>query len=161
MKELRLIFPRCITLLGLVFVGWYPRRDVWGRLRLPPSFELLPEAKRILAEFGGLKFGQRTNFTWFDPSAGEEVVGEIRQFEVLCGHRLYPLGFREHQDREYLLVDESGVIYLLSDGLQPFASSFNRALQLLFWKVQRRVQIDRDLQSTGMAGKNWYIDGPS
>jgi hypothetical protein len=150
--------PTWMTTIALVFNGWWPGRDVWGRLKLPPSFEAFPEAKRILARYGGLTFGPKTDYTRFDPSAGEEVADDIKEYQKQVGRRLYPVGYREHQDREYLLVDEAGIIYLLTDELRPMASSFERLLGYIVWKVERRRDIDEELRPHGLAGKAWRLE---
>jgi hypothetical protein len=161
MGELRILWPQWLTKMTLLFSGWYPSRDVWSQLKLPDAFESFPEAKRILAKFGGLKFGPTTDYTCFDPSAANKVIECIKGYEKKIGLRLYPLGVCEHQDIEYLLVDERGIIYLLADELKPMASSFDRALQYLVWQVWRQRDIDQDLQRVGMAGKTWRLDDGS
>ena len=110
MRQIRILWPLWMTKIALLFSGWRPNRNVWGRLKLPPSFEVFPVAKEILTRYGGLKFGPSTDYARLDPSLAEEVVNEIKEYEKKIGGRLYPLGIREHHDREYLLVDETGVI---------------------------------------------------
>jgi hypothetical protein len=134
---------RWTTIPRLVFAGWRPNRNVWARLKLPASFEVFPEARRILSRFGGLKFGDRNELARLDPSSGDEVSDQIRACEKLLGRRLYPLGYREHQDREYVLVDEAGTVYLLAgDTLHLLAASFEIAIDDLARCVIRRRAAD-------------------
>src|SRR5437867_2138353 len=102
---------RWTTWLKLLLAGWRPNRNVWDQLKLPRSFPVFPEAKRVLAEFGNLKFGTANDHVHLDPSSGEEIAEEIHLYEAALGRSLYPVGFMEHQDRIYLLVDENGIVY--------------------------------------------------
>src|SRR5687768_3399486 len=70
---------RWTTVLRLIFAGWHPRRNVWGRLKLPGGFEVFPEAERVLGRFGGLRFGDRNEHARLDPSVGDEEVGRINE----------------------------------------------------------------------------------
>ncbi|HEX2973072.1 MAG TPA: SUKH-3 domain-containing protein [Tepidisphaeraceae bacterium] len=151
---------RWTTIVRLVFAGWYPKRDRCPQLRLPMSFELFPAAKRVLAEFGNLKFGNSSERTWLDPSSGDEVADRIWECEGKLGRRLYPIGYYEHQDRDYYLIDESGIVYeLWGDTLEPLASSIERALEHVFLRGMRRNRdIDEDLKAIGMQGKQWHLD---
>jgi hypothetical protein len=131
---------------------------VWERLKLPKSFPVFPEAKRILAEFGDLKFSDRTESVDLDPSVGEEVADEIRVFEKKLGRPLYPVGILEGGDALYLLIDDKGFVYALSGRLlEPFASSFERAIEYL---VRPKTEGERmeDLQAAGVLGKVWKLD---
>ena len=102
---------RWSTWLRLLLAGWRPGRNVLNRLTLPESLEVFPEAERILAEFGNLRFGDRNDQVRLDPSLGQEIVEQLKMYERELGRRLYPLGVWQHQDRIYLLVDENGVVY--------------------------------------------------
>jgi hypothetical protein len=148
------------TAARLLLAGWRPGRDVWGRVQLPHAFESFPEAQRVLSRFAGLRFGDRNDFAVLDPCAGEEEVGQIRQCERKVGRRMYPVGFAEHQDRAYYLVDEAGVVYLMfpGDELQPLASSFERALDSIARRSIRRRERDDDLRPLGLAGTSWTLE---
>jgi len=125
---------RWTTAFRLFLAGWRRKTNQWDGLRLPPSFEVFPEARRVLTKFGGLRFGGSNEYICLEASAGEEVVDQIRKCEAKIGRRLYPVGFREHQDREYFLVDEDGTAYLIAGGaLYIVASSFERALDHIVW----------------------------
>ncbi len=102
---------------------------------------MFPEARRVLSEYGNLKFGDRNEWVHLDPSVGDEVAEQIGRWEKEIARPLYPLGFTEHQDRIYLLIDEEGIVYTLclddapgqhvdSDLIQ-LAPSFEEALKYL------------------------------
>jgi hypothetical protein len=146
------------TRLRLLLAGWRPNRDRWDRLNLPPSLTPFPEARRVLAEFGGLKFGNRNDGVVLDPSLGEEVAEEIKAFERKLRVRLYPVGVMDHQDRHYLLVDEHGIVYTLIDQLEPLATSFHRALEYLIRQMADRRDVEADLRPAGLFGKVWRLD---
>ncbi len=102
-----------MTRLKLYFAGWRPDRDVWGQLRLPASPAVFPEAERILRRFGGLRFGnscEQVRIEPFDAVGDEDDLRE--RCETKVGRRLYPIGYREHQDREPVFVDEAGIVYI-------------------------------------------------
>lgn len=146
-------------ILRLTFAGWHRNRSMWGRLGLPASFDVFPEAKRILDSFGGLNFGNRNEYARIDPSSGDEALSQIRECERKLSRRLYPVGYREHEDREYFLVDETGIVYLLiGDMLHPLASSFEKALDYIVRGTIRRRDLNKDLGMVGMAGKQWRLD---
>jgi hypothetical protein len=153
--------PLWLTKIALMGSGWYPGRDVWEKVSRPPQFEVFPVAKRILSEFGNLKIGPSTDITVLVPMAATEVANEIRSYEVMVGKKLYPLGYREHQDREYLIVDDIGRIYLLTDGLKAMASSFERALPYIVWQRIRRKDLKADLEPIGLYGKVWHLENGS
>lgn len=146
----------------LVLAGWRPGRDVWDSLKLPAGFTAFPEAQRVLAEFGGLKFTKPYGSATLDPSVGEEISEEIHAYEKKLGRALYPVGIIDGGDTLYLLLDESGLVYTLTYRLEPFASSFNQAIKylVLVCTVNKREQRE-DLKSIGMFGKFWEKDsGP-
>jgi len=143
--------------------GWFPSRNVWPQLQLPPSFKIHSVAKGILSEFGNLEFGDQFDTTRFDPVAGEEVSTEIRKFEIITGRWLYPLGYLQVQDRMYLLVAEDGIIYrLLGYGrdasLNPAASSFEKVLDYLVRGSDKQDVMKADLEPLGLFGKEWRLD---
>ncbi len=140
----------------LIQAGWHPNRNVWNRLKLPQSFDVFPEAKRILSEFGDLSFADRAEHVLLDPSSGNDEFCRLRECESFLGRRLYPLGYRVHQDREYFFVDENGIIYLLAgDTLEPWASSFEKALDPILQMATHGN--DDDLRSIGLEEKTWQL----
>lgn len=157
MSELRVLWPPALAKASLMLHGYYPGRNVWDKIKLPREFSPFSPAQTVLAEFGGIKFGGPGNIVAFEPSNGDEEAKSIHQYETLTGRRFYPLGFREHQDREYLIIDTQGIIFLLADGLKPYASHFDRALQYLVWRIERKVYFDSDLSTVGLVGKSWYL----
>lgn len=162
---------RLIIWLRLVLAGWYPRRDVWERLHLPCSFPVFSEARRILSEFGNLKFGATSEWVRLDPFVGEEIKNQIAWSEKATGRSMYPLGFMQHQDVEYLIADENGYIYHLTlDGgpepdvtanLDLLASSFEKVLK---WLVLRtwasRLELIQILRADGLKPLSWNL-GPT
>ena len=143
----------------LLRAGWEPGRDVWARLRLPTGFEPFPVAKRILSEFGDLTFSEDSGRTCLDPSLGERIADEIKEYEIKIGRRLYPIGKVDGGDVLDVLVDETGLVYTLTDRLEPFASSFDQAIKYLACVCayeQREYQ--SDLESVGMFDKSWNLN---
>jgi hypothetical protein len=138
--------------------GWHPGRDVWSVLKLPSGLDVFPEAKRILSEFGGLTVDNRDQSRLdLDPALGEEVMEEI---EALCkriGRPLFPLGAADGCDFMYLLIDNVGRLYILTNRLEPFASSFERALPWLVQGSMNTREWKEDLQAAGLFGKAWEI----
>ncbi|WP_435015898.1 SUKH-3 domain-containing protein [Tundrisphaera sp. TA3] len=162
---------RLIFWLKLLMAGWHPRRDVWERLHLPGTFRVFPEAKRILSEYGNLRFGDSIEWALLDPFVGEEIKNQISWSEMATGRSMYPLGSMQQQDVEYLIADEIGYIYHLTlDGgpepdvtadLDLLASSFVKALK---WLVLRtwasRVELNRILRADGLKPLSWSL-GPT
>jgi hypothetical protein len=52
---------------------------------------VFPEAKRILSQYGDLKFGDKNEWMRFDPSVGNEIREQIGWGETQIGRSLYPL----------------------------------------------------------------------
>jgi hypothetical protein len=158
---------RWSTWLRLVLAGWRRDRDVWAALDVPKALRVFPEARRILGAYGGLRFSDRNEWTHLDPSFGKEILPQIAWAERELGRALYPLGYTEHQDRIYLLVDEAGIIYsmALDDGPGPettadlrfMALSFEQALPGLVGLVVNRQGICPDPRFIEMLGKTWPL----
>ena len=145
----------------LLLAGWLPRRDVWARLRLPPSPPLFPEARRVLSRFGRLRFGDRNEHVLFDPIAVMDDDGDLlRRCEAAVGRRLYPLGYQEHQDREAIFVDEDGAIYVnFGDDLRLLAASFEASLRYLARPGAAR-SFRAVSQTAGIQPRHWSV-GPA
>lgn len=165
------------TRLRLLLAGWRSNRDAWNVLCLPRQSHVFPEAKRILTEFGGLKFGRPSQtIVDLDPAVGDEVAQPIAAFEQKIGRRLFPLGYYEHQDRIHLVVDDDGIVYTLQVGfgpldssghepiewaeLEPLASSFELAIDYLLRGNVSKSETHGDLESIKMLGMIWKL-GPS
>ena len=147
----------------LIAAGWHPKRNVWNRLTLPKLFEVHDEARRVLVEYGALKFGDRNDSVTLDPSRGDEIAHAAKELQNNVKAHLYPLGVMEHQDSHYLLIDEQGVLYTLIEApgeniivfeLEPFASTFEKALSFFL----RPVSNESDLKSIGLFGKVWRVE---
>ena len=146
---------RWSTWVRLFLAGWRPNRDVWDELTLPNSFVVFPAARLTLSRYGNLTFRHPSETVTLDPSAGEEAAEEIAAFEKELGFSLYPIGLLDGGDTIYLLIDERGVVYSMSDELQAFALTADRAVEYL---VRHDGGFDDELDSIGMLGKTWRLD---
>jgi hypothetical protein len=115
--------------------GWFEGRNI--AVAPPPQFFLFPKANDVLAEFGGLHIGQcgsgiecATSDVQIEPSLATHLSSELNGAEQSLNVRLFPLG-EVHRGHGYLIIDEYGRTYLLSDELSPFAPTFVRSLELL------------------------------
>lgn len=142
------------TWFKLLLAGWRPNRNVWHQVSLPKSFSVFPSAKEAIAEFGNLKFQESSELVHLDPSEGERVAEEISRYERKVGCSLYPIGILDGGDTIYLLIDETGIVYTLSDGLRPFALTFHRAIEYL---VSHRAGVDPALEKVGLHQKVWTL----
>jgi hypothetical protein len=114
--------------------GWFVNRHKALDPSLSDSFEA---ASIVLEEFYGLHFGHcgagiecATSDVNIDPRLGEHLADELRSIEQTMGVRLCSLG-EVHRGHGYLVIDDQGRTYLLSDNLEPFATSFPEALEKL------------------------------
>ena len=121
----------------LIKAGWYEERNVLSQLTLPLGFEHFKAADTILAEFGGLKIGEcgrgierATSDLEIDPSLCDGLEGQLAEASDRRKVKLYPLG-EVHHGHGCVIVDEIGIIYLLSDVLEKWADSFDEALEIL------------------------------
>lgn len=150
---------RWTTWWKLVLAGWRPNRNAWRQLTLPRSFAVFPMAKAALAEFGNLKFQSPSETVDLDPSIGDEIAAEIKRYEEKVGRPFYPVGIIDGGDTAYVLIDAEGIVYALTDQLEPFALTFDRAIEYL---VHHRGGRDEGLASVGMLGSVWRLDdGPT
>ena len=122
-------------------VGWYVGRDVPLPLFAPDGLTLFPTAKAVLREFGGLRFGEcgagvnfATSDVVIDPRLTVHLKAELDECGRPLGTRLFPLG-EVHRGYGYLVIDEQGRTYLLSDELSLLANSFSQALESLLLGV--------------------------
>lgn len=120
------------------------RRAGWSegrRIDLTPwhGFPLQPfrAARDVLAEFGGLHFGEvgpgidcATSDVDLRPNWPNRQFTGYPDLERSVGQKLYPLG-ATHRANADLLIDESGRVYELQDKLQFLAPTFGAALELL------------------------------
>ena len=144
-----------LTRIMLLLNGWWPKRR--DPKSLPKSFEPFPIAMETLRKYGGRSLRKPSEVLVLDPTAGDEIAGDIKKYEILPGRRLYPLGVREHQEKEHILIDENGVIYVLMDGLIPIAPSFERFIHNYFWNKQSRAIVGNELRSVGLEGVAWKL----
>ena len=157
---------RWTTWFKLRSAGWRPGRDIWDKLDLSGSPPIFPEARRILAEFGGLRFGPPHEIYDLGPSTNAEVADRLEEFGQLIQSRLYCVGYYEHQDRIYFIVGEDGTTYTLIEGydendeetseLEPLASSFERLIDL-FTRTAHRSETIEDLRAIGLLGRIWFL----
>lgn len=117
--------------------GWFPGRDVSGKLRLPPRFTPFPAALKVLGEFGGLRVGRRGPGVEFSrtPVVLDPMLcdGEDDRFDALVdlvGCALYPLG-ETADGHSFLAVDERGRVFLIFGDIHLIADTFEGALENL------------------------------
>ena len=115
--------------------GWFDGRRV--AVVPSPGIRLFPKAHEVLAEFGGLRMGKcgagmecATSDVQIEPGLATHLTSELHEAERSLNTRLFPLG-EVHRGHGYLIIDEYGRTYLLSDKLSPFAPTFSRCLELL------------------------------
>jgi hypothetical protein len=133
--------------------GWFEGRNT--AIPLPPEFQPFSEAQRILTEFGGLHIGHcgagidcATSDIEIDPMLATHVLQELSAIGRSMSSRLFPLG-EVHRGHGFLVVDEKGRIYLLSDELSPFAPTFARSVELLLLgKKANREEIEAAWKDT-------------
>lgn len=126
----------------LARAGWYEGRDVPLPLFAPDGLTLFPVAEAVLREFGALRFGRcgpgvdfATSDVVIDPGLAVHLKAELDECGRPLGTRLFPLG-EVHRGHGYLVIDEQGRTYLLSDELSPLAASFSQALESLLLGVR-------------------------
>jgi SUKH-3 immunity protein len=117
--------------------GWFEGRNVKPCGESSWPFALFAKAQGVLSEFNGLHFGKcgpgidfATSDVEIDPNLALHLAPELRAYETSRGTRLFPLG-EVHRGHGFLVIDEQGNMYLLSDELEPFAPSFSQALEKL------------------------------
>lgn len=144
--------------------GWRPGRNIWGEIQLPPSFPEMERAKDCLAEFGGLKVGTPTDYMLIEPMLAEAVSDLILKFQAQVDSVLYPLGIQQHQDREYVLMDSDGLVFVMNTfddnckaELNPVGSSFDKFLEHFVIGASCQKEIIADLRSAELQSKSWQI----
>lgn len=117
--------------------GWKEGRDTIDMRLFPSTLASFPSARAIVREFGGLHFGSSgrgidmaKSDIHIDPSLGVHLVKDLARLGKPIGEKLYPLG-EVYSGNAYLVVDESGRIYVYYDDLTPIAPSFDLALHVL------------------------------
>jgi hypothetical protein len=139
--------------------GWFEGRNV--PIPLAGEYQPFPNAQIVLAEFGGLHIGDcgagvdcaRSDIE-IDPNLAIHLFPELKAVERSINSRLFPLG-EVHRGHGYLVIDENGRIYLLSDELSRFAPSFARSLELLLLGKKPSVaEIEAAWGKDNSGGKN-------
>jgi SUKH-3 immunity protein len=117
--------------------GWFEGRNARGIDAAGSDQTLFPKAKESLMEFGGLHIGTcgpgmelATSDVEIDPKLTAHLTPELTEFEKKVGTRLYALG-EVHRGHGYLVIDQEGRIYLLSDELTPYTTTLSQALECL------------------------------
>lgn len=120
------------TSLRLVLHGWRPGRNVWSRIKYPASLTPFPEAVRVLSQFGMLRFGYTRGdlIVRLDPQRCDGFTEQILAFQSHLGRLVFPLGDMVIQDVWRLLIDESGIIYAISEFPE------NRALTIWIFEFE-------------------------
>jgi hypothetical protein len=154
---------RASTVLKLVLSGWRPGRNALKKLALPDDFPRFQVANQFLAEFGGLRFGKPMDYVDLSPMLGQEVASTIRALGRVVGVPFYPLGVMHHQDREYILIDEREVIWLLSCDrerawiIEPWAASISKAIEFMVRRVTHGDDVEQSLQDSGVPRRQFEI----
>lgn len=101
------------------------------------SLSIFPMAQNILREFGNLHVGScgdgvdfATSDVDFNLQTMVDLESEMKDFKEARGISLIPLA-AVHYGHGFLVVDETGRTYLLSDELEEFAPTFDDALEML------------------------------
>lgn len=157
--------------LRLLVAGWYPGRNVLHKLKIPNYPQQFPEAMQVLAEYGGLCFGNSNSYIKLDPVFSDNVDKQIEAFAQKLGRNLYPLGVMVHQDTHFLLIDNEGIIYTMIDcpiiendivhtifELEPLASSFTQAIGYFVFRSSNRKKMKNDLKNINMDNKMWKVE---
>jgi hypothetical protein len=117
--------------------GWFEGRTSSEFLIGAPHLDLFPKAEEVLREFGGLHLGEcgpgiecATSDVEIDPNLTVHLASDLAQFAASKKLKLYPLA-EVHRGHGFLIIDEHGRVYLLSDDLVPFAPTFGQGLELL------------------------------
>jgi hypothetical protein len=126
-------------------------------LTLPTCLDVFAAAQQVLSEFGNLHFVTDDSHIILDPSLAEEVCETLKALQTEIGSRLYPLGIIDGGEYMYLIIDENGYIYFLTDILEPYASTFGRAIEFLVGPRIVRKEMEQDLRNAGLFGKVWRV----
>ena len=155
--------------LNLLFVGWRPGRDVWHKLRLPEGIDVFSTARKVLSEFGLLKFGPSCERTILDPAAAGDLRRPIELLSQKVGVALFPIGVTHVQDVEYLVVDENEVIYRLFHctssvpevySLRPLAANADDAVDLLMGRTRGSERRRKAMLERGLLDRRWEVEIP-
>ncbi|HEV3415621.1 MAG TPA: SUKH-3 domain-containing protein [Pirellulales bacterium] len=126
---------RVLELLHLA--GWFDGREVSVDPFIVPGLTAFAEAQRVLSEFGGIHVGEcgsginrATSDIEFDPKLGAHLARELRESEAALHTKLFPLG-EVHRGHGYLIIDEHGRTYVLTDELSCLADTFSQSLEML------------------------------
>ena len=103
--------------------GWFEGRNISLVTFSPTQLGLFTQAQEVLREYGGLHVGEcgpgidcATSDVHIDPSLTVHLEPELKDYEKKLGTRLFPLG-EVHRGHGYIVIDEQGKTYLLSDEL--------------------------------------------
>lgn len=158
--------------IRLLLAGWRPNRDVWHTMVLPDWVAPNTTAKKILSEFGNLKFGSQNDgglHVKLNPLCAEVFKEQVICFARALRTTLYPIGSMEIQDEEIILVNEAGNLFCLIENprspeciqynLEALAASFEDALPyLLFSRIGVGRQRMRDgLRAIELYDKAWIL----
>ena len=117
--------------------GWFEGRKVAQAVPTLINLELFPKAQEVLSEFGGLHIGDcgpgvdcATSDVNISPDLCVHLAQELKERSKGIGRKLFPLG-DVHRGNGYLVIDEDGKTYLLSDALVLHAQTFTESLEAL------------------------------
>lgn len=146
------------TRRALKNAGWTEGRDVSHNIEWPRDIPAFEAARKILSEFGGLKFRTRQSIIEIKPYIHNDTLQEIPFYEEKIGTKLFPIAEVTIGDTLDILVDPDGHIYTLYPfhSVEPLASSFSVALKYLVngFKIDDAA-VQEDLSKIGLAEKAW------
>jgi hypothetical protein len=129
--------------------GWFPGRDVFGDVQLPPVFVIFPAAQRVLAEFGHLVMGRQgpgigkaRSRVVIDPMLAWGEDDRFEEFENLLHTTMYPLG--EISGGAFLVIDEQGRVFIIFEDLFFVADTFDEALDDLLNGLKQSPVVDEE-----------------
>jgi hypothetical protein len=117
--------------------GWLNGRKATQAAAPAIQLDLFPKAQEVLSEFGGLHIGEcgpgidcATSDVNISPDLCVHLDQELTEHSRRIGKKLFPLG-EVHRGHGYLVIDEDGKAYLLSDELELHADTFWESLEAL------------------------------
>lgn len=121
----------------LTEAGWHQGRSVMLNDYVSSDNVIFPVAAKVVCEFGGLHVGHcgpgiecATSDVHIDPRSASHVKDDLANYANHLATKLFAIG-EVHRGHGFLVIDESGKTYLLSDTLDRFASSIEESLERL------------------------------
>ncbi|MBN8605013.1 MAG: SUKH-3 domain-containing protein [Planctomycetes bacterium] len=143
--------------------GWYPGRAIstkdWVAQLALDGFVLIPEAERIISEFGGLTLTPQilpstfayARQSYFDPvqPGGQGDIDRVYDWEKRLGLTINPIGDYAN-GHQTLLYASDGRIFVASNGsLYLYGSTFEDALENTLVIARRPPRLIGHLSDNG------------